>query len=73
MDEADLAGDRIEIETKRYLDAIDKAIKRDAERLPATGFCHYCGEHAPPNRSFCSKDCAMDFQHEKKRKKEMGQ
>lgn len=71
-DDADMAGDRIEIETKRYLDAIDKAIKAQAQQLPAIGVCYYCDGTAPPGRSFCSKSCSDDWDHEQKRKKEMG-
>lgn len=73
MDDADIAGDRIEIETKRYLAAIDRAIKAQAQVLPATGFCYNCSESAPPGRTFCSKECSDDYSHEKQRRKDLGQ
>lgn len=71
-DDADMAGDRIEIETKRYLEAIDRAIKNAAQAMPATGFCYYCGDPAPPGRTFCSKDCSTDHAFEQERKKALG-
>jgi len=71
-DDADIAGDRIEIETKRYLDAIDRAIKAQAKQLPAIGVCYYCDGEAPPGRSFCSKLCSDDYEHERQRKKDLG-
>lgn len=72
MDDADLAGDRIEIETRRYLAAIDEAIKAQKAKLPATGYCHYCSDPAPPGRTFCSLGCSTDHAHEQQRKKDMG-
>lgn len=64
MDIADFASERIETETKRYLAAIDEAIKTQKAKLIVTGFCHYCSDAAPPGRAFCSKGCSDDHAHE---------
>lgn len=61
---------------KRIQEAIEAGIERSRQQLDkslsAIGICHWCESPVPPARTFCSKECADDYQHEKKRRKDLG-
>jgi RNA polymerase-binding transcription factor DksA len=62
-DEADLTQDRLEKEEtirKQYLTTI--------KYVESTGYCLNCGVTLPPNRRWCDKDCADDWDYHQQRK-----
>ena len=69
MDDADRSDGRIQ-------DMIDDGIARArlaVERsLPATGFCYWCTSPVGPGRTFCSRECSIDHEHERVRRKATG-
>ena len=69
MDDADRAEPRI---LQLIEDGMARA-KLAAERsLPAIGVCHWCESPVKPGRTFCSKDCCVDYEHDRIRRKELG-
>lgn len=38
------------------------------QRLPRTGFCHYCKEPIEKEKLFCDADCRDDYEWEQKGK-----
>jgi hypothetical protein len=68
MDDADMSDDRIQ---RRIDEGVARARNYIENHLPVTGLCHYCGDETR-GRTFCSKDCADDYEHERQRKRELG-
>jgi len=68
-DDADRSDDRIQ---KAVDLGIEMSRRQLNESLPAIGICHWCESPVPPARIFCSKECADDHQHEKKRRRDLG-
>lgn len=69
-DDADRAEARIE---HTIADGI--AAARRAPGLLAVGVCHYCGEPVAAGRLFCDSsenECAKDWEHEQRRRKDLG-
>lgn len=60
-DEADFAGDRIDQERERAISAA-----RQQKPAIATGLCFYCDEPVGPSVRFCDKNCADDFEYERR-------
>lgn len=48
-----------------FAEAMQEQRRRaEAERLPAIGCCHYCGEPLLDARRFCSTECRDAFDYE---------
>lgn len=58
-DEADMAGEAIELNRQRAIEAC-----RSAPSLPPKGSCWFCDEAVPPPLKFCDGDCVADYEHE---------
>lgn len=69
MDDADRAAPGIEL-------TIEAGIARarlEAERaLPYIGVCHWCESPVAGGRTFCSRECSDDHEHERVRRKAIG-
>lgn len=67
-DAADRAEDGIE---NAIADGI-AAARRRLKSLQPVGVCHYCQSEVGAGRLFCDKDCADDWEHERRRHQELG-
>lgn len=66
-------ADRADPSIQQMIDAGMERARRHAERqLPAIGVCHWCESPAAPGRVFCSKECSDDWDHDRRRRKDMG-
>lgn len=71
MDDADRCD-------KRITDTIDEGILaarralRAADNMKAIGVCHWCETPITTGRVFCSTECCRDYEHERKRRRELG-
>lgn len=54
-DEIDVAQERMEIETRRAIDAA-----KSISRMMETGLCYNCNE--PTAKHFCDADCRTDWE-----------
>lgn len=68
-DDADRAGELIE----RTEAARISAAKVPQPTLIPTGVCYWCASDIPPGHTFCDSDCRDDWDHHRRRRKELGQ
>ena len=68
-DEADRSDDKIQ---NIVNDGLAKARREIENGLVACGACYWCESPVGRARVFCSAECSQDWQHEKKRSKELG-
>lgn len=69
MDDADRSDDRIQ---RTIADGIARARLAAERSLPAIGVCHWCESPVGAGRTFCSKECSDDHEHERLRRKACG-
>lgn len=66
-------ADRADGPIQQMIDAGRERARRHAARqLPAIGVCHWCESPVDPGRTFCSKECCDDWDHDRQRRKDMG-
>ena len=68
-DDCDRADDRIQIMIDEGMARARLALERS---LPAIGVCHYCESPVGKGRTFCSKECSVDHEYERLRRKQNG-
>lgn len=69
MDDADRADKRI---TDTVADGIQAARRALTNSLTACNICHWCEAPITNGRVFCSTECCNDYEHELKRRKDLG-
>lgn len=67
-DDADRAAEVIE----RFEAAAIAAIPATTKALLPVGQCYYCSKEVEGDLTFCDRDCRDDWEHERRRRKELG-
>jgi len=67
-DDADRAGEVIE----RFEAAAIAAIPTTLKTVLPVGRCYYCAKEVEDDLTFCDRDCRDDWEHEQRRRKELG-
>ncbi len=70
MDDADRAAPGIEALIAAGMARAKQQLERN---LPSIGVCHWCESPVGTGRTFCSKECCDDYEHDRVRRKASGQ
>lgn len=68
MDDADRAGDRMQLDHDVALAHARHQIHTQAAALPAVGACYHCGASVADGHRWCDADCRDDGEAENKRR-----
>ena len=70
MDDADRAAPNIEA---LIASGMARARQQAERSLPSIGVCHWCESPVGAGRTFCSRECCDDYEHDRVRRKAAGQ
>lgn len=74
LEEQERNSDPLDAASRREMQERDSLIETARRAVPPkpTGFCFYCAEPVEEERRFCNKDCAEDYETEKRLRARQG-